>query len=738
MIFTIIVLTLTSTSICANTQKAQKKSKKSTLIYKKKAIPELSIQATEITGQPQTILELRNNIEIIHGDTIIKANFAKYKVIENQFEASDHISMKHLKNYYTGDALIINLSSYTGFITHPTYLLRQNGGYGQAQRIDFLPHNKIIVTHGTYSTCKMLNPDWHFSVSTLNIDTLSDIGVMHKPMLYLKNIPIFSIPSLSFPLSNKRKSGTLPPTFSITNKHGVELTMPYYFNIAPNYDLMFYPKYMSKRGLKLGFHTRYLGKTYIGEAKIEGIKDYIIGKHRYLLASIHSHTIVPGLTLTWNLYQISDSRYIQDFSRILTKNKKNFLMRHISLTYDNIYLKLKARVTKYRIFKNIINPTQKPYDKLPQLILKSHSKNIKGFNLKLETEFARFFNTYTQGSNIGEKMINGNRVYVLPSISYLITRSKYFIKPKIALNATAYRIHYVPDILFNLKKNIKKTIPIYSIKLGTSLMRNTILLNNNFLHTMQPRLLYVYTPYKDQTRFPNFDSKPANFNLKNILHVNNFTGHDRIDNDHQITFAVTSKLIKNNNKKKYLHMAFGQRFYLQQSKAIFNKNHIKINNQKIRSDMVLSYYGCVVDKVRIANIIRYDIKSKKLIQSHLKIRWKKNAKTSFGLTFKTNKLHHLPKKINIFGIWPISKHLYGISRLNYSVAKKKLMEHFFGIEYQSHCWILRFITQRASDASSKKHTSFYIQFELHGSSQLNLNPLNKLYKNKPRHQFLYY
>jgi LPS-assembly protein len=77
-------------------------------------------------------------------------------------------------------------------------------------------------------------------------------------------VPVLPIPAFSFPLSDKRKSGFLPPTLGLDNLNGVELTVPYYWNIAPNRDATLFPALMTKRGVDLGGEFRYLERDYNG------------------------------------------------------------------------------------------------------------------------------------------------------------------------------------------------------------------------------------------------------------------------------------------------------------------------------------------------------------------------------------------------------------------------------------------------------------------------------------------
>lgn len=683
----------------------------------------INISAEKITGILDQQINLDRNIQIIRDKTIIKADKAEYRINKNEIKATGNIWMKHFQNYYTGDIVIINLDTNKGHVINPRYLFTYNGGHGIANRIDFVSDHQIIVNNGIYSTCENPNKEWYIRASTFNFDKKNDTSFINKGMIYFKNIPIFRAPLISFSLSKQRKLGLLPPIFGITNNGGPELTVPYYFNTASNQDWTIYSKYIFKRGLHLKLHGDYHSQMYVGKTTLEGIKDQITHKKRYLFSSIHTQTLIPQLILSWNVNKTSDNHYLNDFSHIITNNTQNLLTRNVNLTYNSIYWTMNGSITKYQLLQDINNLIQKPYDRTLQLTFNIKRKNLNGFNINLMSEFARFSNVYTTGSNVGNDMIGGYRTYSTSSISYPIIHSGYFIIPKIILDITAY---YLNRAKLDEKLTLTRVIPIYSLDTGIVAERETYFFGQHIIQTLEPRLFYVRTPYKNQSNFPNFDSSTADFNFAQIFAENYFIGHDRISDANQVTSVMISRFIEKNGLER-LRLAIGQIFYFNEPKVILDDINSIINNRK--SNLLLSLSGRITNEIFLDNTIQYNENLKKLIRSNLSIHWQLTPKKILNITYRFNHNNDSLKQIDISAQWPILQHWYLISRINYTIPKKIISGSLLGIEYKNNCWISRFITQRISIASHKTSTSFLVQFELNGFSKINSNLLDIFHKN---------
>jgi len=692
----------------------------------------VNVSAEQMTGRPDRQINLDRDVEVVRGETTIKADKAEYRIIKDEVEATGHVWMKRLQDRYTGDKALMNMDSGKGYVTNPTYLFGKNGGRGKAEQIDFLSDDQAKVTEGTYSTCEALDPDWYIQASTMDLDSGRDVGTMHSGIVYFKGVPILGAPLMSFPLSGERKSGVLPPTFGVTSTGGAELTVPYYFNIAPNRDLTLYPRFIARRGLLLGAEGRYLGDGYSGVTTVEGIQDRQTGTGRYSISSLHSQTLAPGLVFGWNVNKASDNDYPSDFSHSVTASTQRLLIRDASLSYSSAYWSAVGRVTKYQLLQDVNNPIQKPYDRLPQLTLSAARQDVGGFDLNFASEFARFSNTFTTGSTAGSEMVGGDRMYANQSVSYPIVRPGYFITPKVMLDATTYRLN---NVGVGAPTNLTRVVPTYSLDAGMTFERDTSLFGRNMTQTLEPRLFYVRTPYRDQSLYPNFDSGVADFNFAQIFSENRFVGHDRISDANQITGALVSRFIEENGLER-LRAAVGQRFYFADPKVILDGTTSTINGSK--SDLLLSLGGQITNKLSLDNTVQYSETLRQMVRSTFGARWQPAPKKVLNLTYRLDRTNAtgILKQMDISGQWPVSQRWYAVSRINYSIPDKTVAEGLLGMEYKADCWVFRLVAQRIPTSSSKASTSFFIQLELNGFSKIGSNPLDALSASIPGYQII--
>jgi len=695
----------------------------------------VTVSAEQMSGRPDRQINLDRDVEVVRGETTIKADKAVYRIIQDEVDATGHVWMKRLQDRYTGDEATMNMDSGKGYVTNPTYLFGQNGGRGKAERIDFLSDDQAVVTQGTYSTCEAPDPDWYIRAETLDLDSGRDVGTMNNGIVYFKGVPIFGAPLMSFPLSGERQSGVLPPTFGMTSTGGAELTVPYYFNIAPNRDLTLFPKYIARRGLQLGVNGRYLGETYSGETTIEGIEDKLTGTGRYSLSSMHTQRLMPNLTFAWNVNKASDNDYPSDFSHSITTSTQRLLTRDVSLTYSGEYWSAVGRVSKYQLLQDVNNPIQKPYDRVPQLTLQAARQDVAGFDLNLASEFARFSNSVTLAAGNGTPMVGGDRMYVTPSISYPIVRPGYFITPKATLDATSYRLN---NVAVGAPTSLTRVVPTYSLDAGMTFERDSSWFGRPMTQTLEPRLFYVKTPYRDQSQYPNFDSGLADFNFAQIFSENRFVGHDRISDANQITAAVVSRFIEEDGLER-LRFAIGQRFYFADPKVILDNTTTTTLGSK--SDLLLSAGGQITQKLALDSTVQYSETLKQLVRGNVGVRWQPAPKKVLNLAYRLDRavlnadgtIGNL-KQVDLSGQWPVSQRWYAVGRINYSIPDKTVAEGLLGMEYKADCWVFRLVAQRIPTASTKASTSFFIQLELNGFSKLGSNPLDALSSSIPGYQ----
>src|ERR1700761_2596588 len=202
------------------------------------------------TGTTDQDMAAKGSAEVRRNTVVIKADALHYDQDTDMADAYGQVHVVNNGNSFVGPEAHMRVDSSEGFMTAPKYHFNVTGGSGSAERVDLLDNERSGFTKGPYTACACADdPAWYIKGSEFDFDTGADEGVAHNGVLFFQGLPIFASPWLSFPLSGDRRSGLLPLTFSVSSSNGFELSLPYYFNIAPNRDLTITPRIISRRGV---------------------------------------------------------------------------------------------------------------------------------------------------------------------------------------------------------------------------------------------------------------------------------------------------------------------------------------------------------------------------------------------------------------------------------------------------------------------------------------------------------
>ncbi len=678
----------------------------------------VDVSAEQITGRPDREIQLERNVEIIRDKTRVTSDKATYQIVEDEIEAQGNINIQRFGDRYTGDAMRLKMDSGEGYVTNPTYQLERNNAQGNAYRIDFESDDRATVSQGTYSTCEGPDPDWYLKADTLKLDQGRDIGVARNTIVYFKGFPILGTPAMSFPLSDARKSGFLPPTVGATSKGGLEVLIPYYINIAPNRDLTLYPKLISRRGLQLGADARYMGDSYVGQTKIEGLfNDQQTKTNRYSLTTIHNQNIMPGLSFGWNLNAASDDNYPSDFSHSITNSAQRLLPREMNLNYGQQFWRAAARVSNYQVLQDPLSPISRPYDRLPQLTFQAGRLDVGGFDWQLDTEATRFWHP---------DLVRGERLVINPKISYPIIRPGYFITPRMSFHATSYQLE---NQAAGQPTNLSRVLPTVSLDSGMVFERDAKFFGNAMTQTLEPRLFYVNTPYRNQSQLPVFDTAEADLSFPQLFSENRFIGNDRVSDANQLTAAVTSRYIEASGAER-MRFVLGQRFYFTDSRVTL------LNNvDPSRSDLLALVSGQVTSTISVDSNVQYSQSEGRLNRANYGARWQPAPKRVLNLQYRRDVPNKL-EQVDMSAQWPIANRVYAVGRINYSLPDRRVAEGLFGMEYKADCWVFRVVAQRTPTATGVSNSSLFFQLELNGLTRLGSNPLDALRSNIPGYQMV--
>nr|WP_307729193.1 LPS-assembly protein LptD [Massilia sp. IC2-278] len=685
----------------------------------------VTVRAEEIGGRPDREITLDRDVEITRGQTKMTADTACYRLVEDEVTANGNVNLWRFGDRYQGDSLQLNLESGRGWFLNPEYQLQMNNAQGRADRIDFLGEDQALVVDGTYSTCQGTNPDWYLKSSTLRLDSGRDVGIAGKTIVYFKNVPILGTPALSFSLSGARRSGWLPPSIGAGSKGKTEVMVPYYFNIAPNRDLTVFPRMMFDRGLQLGATGRYLGTTsrgpYSGETHFEYLRnDRITKTDRWLVDSLHNQQLSPAWSFGWNLHGASDDQYLSDFSRSVSTSAERQLVREASTTYITEFWNMSLRAQNFQVLQEPAAATNpgltipRPYARMPQFSFHTGRFDVNGFDWSVDAEATRFTHSVWN---------SGNRAVVMSQASYPWVRPGYYITPKLMLHASKYDM----DSNDGRRTDLSRVLPTFSLDAGMVFERETSLLGTAATQTLEPRLFYVRTPYKNQDEFPLFDTGESGFSYAQLFSENRYVGSDRISDANQLTAALVSRYIEGSGAER-LRLAVGQRFYFTEPRV--QTSGRADQNRKDRSDLLLAASGRIVESLNVDASVQYDATSSSVYSRNYGLRWSPGMLKVLNAEYRY--VRDSFRNADISAQWPLSTRWFGVGRVSYSLQDHKVLEGLVGLEYKADCWVFRMGAQRFVTAAQSTSTPVFFQLELNGLSGFGMgNPLDSFYKSIP-------
>lgn len=732
----------------------------------------LFIIADHMDGRAGDVTEAEGHVELRRAGTLLMADRATYMPADDEVDATGHVLLmqeggeirtphlrmrmaeqigfaesadyrvaSNIKNrFYEPQQTLSSVSSISANASGSPMMLHVPSSYGlptqvteprqievggHAERIDFVGENQMLLTDATYSTCKPGDTDWYFKADQIALDFDRNEGDAKGAALWFKEVPVLYTPVAGFPVGDKRRTGFLHPHWATSTKNGFDFTLPFYWNIAPDYDLTLYPRYLSKRGTQLGGDMRYLDYNYQGFLRFEYLpNDERTGLNRHAYQIQHRHDLGQGLSALFNWNAVSDDTYWQDFSSRLLQTSQTQLPRQLQLSYvPSPGWQSTLQVLRYQTLQP--DPTTtivRPYFLEPQLNITGYQPNISFMDFSMVGQFSRFIHQDVS-------KVQGDRLVLYPQFSAPIVQPAFQITPKVGLHMTSYNMDRVNA---GQEPSFSRVLPVFSIDSTVSFERETRLFDGDYIQTLEPRLYYVRIPYKDQSRYPVFDSGLTDFNFSQIFSENRYTGFDRVNDANQLTAAVTSRLLDSTTGIERVKAMIGQRYY-------FSPQRVAITGETTRqadfSNLVAAITGLVLPKTYSDVTWEYNYNDGRTERFSAGARYQPELGKVFSASYRYTRdpLSATPTvdQVDLAGQWPISGGWYGVGRYNYSIRDGKVLEAIAGVEYNAGCWATRVVAQRLGAISGAPNTTLFFQLELSDFGSLGSNPIGLLRRSVP-------
>lgn len=707
----------------------------------------VTISADRIEGYANQETSAFGNVELRQGEVSVQAERMRYVYPTDEVQASGDVRLARGDDHITGTGLRLRVRDNVGEFDRADYEfgLRGRAGYapvrarGKAELITLEGKDQYRLEHATLTTCKPGNDDWYMQVGELDLDMTRDLGVARNARLVFKGMPIAYVPWVDFPLHNQRKTGLLPPTIGSSGKSGLEISTPFYINLAPNQDLTIEPRQLSKRGLQLAGQYRYLQRSYDGDLRVEHMdNDRLRNISRYAVTLKHKHRLSDNLTGYVDINKVSDDNYFRDLSSRINITSQTTLPRDGLLAYDGGWWTATARAQRFQTLQDPLKPIIPPYDRMPQLTLKATRQYVGGADLGLTSEFVGFTRAsgfaagmgvggYTGGINTTD--VIGNRAMYYPSASLPLIMPGGYLTPKLGFNDTYYNLERNPA---GIPSTMRRTLPIASVDGGLVFERDASLSGRQFRQTLEPRLYYLYVPYQDQSKIPLFDTGLADFNYAQMFSENLFNGNDRIADANQLTVAATTRLVSPSNGQEVLRAMIGQRHYFENQRVALNDGTPTRTDKT--SDFLAALGGHISRYWTLDSALQYNTHRNYLERLGASLRYQPETSKLVNLGYRFTR--DVLDQIDLSAQWPLGGGWHGVGRYNYSTRDNRLVEGLAGFEYNGGCWIGRLVATRFAAATGTQTSAVFVQLELNGLSRIGSNPLETLKRNVPGYQLI--
>jgi LPS-assembly protein len=716
------------------------------------------LQADKLRIQPDIESVAEGNAEFRRGGLRIRADRLSYDEPQDLARASGKVRVNRDGARYSGPEFQLKVQRFEGFFLQPEFEFPLLGSGGRAQRIDFLDSARSRATAAEYTSCPrngVDEPAWLLRTDRVTLDLEASEGVAEGAVLRFQGVPILALPSLSFPLSDARRSGWLPPSFETDNRSGIELAVPYYWNIAPNRDATLTPRVITRRGLGLNSEFRYLEPGMRGTLALDWLpNDRVAGRSREALQWTHESNFDGGVRATIDGVRVSDDDWWKDFPNASRGPTSRLLALRLGLEkpFDVsggqglVY----ARALRWQALQGSDTPVVAPYERSPQVGVRLGGNVDGGWLYTVESEFNRF--TLPAGEQAQAGRVGGERWHLLAGLARPFREPGWFVVPRLSLNAATYSDS---GLLPTSSARRTRYIPTLSVDAGFEFERQTEAFGRALRQTLEPRLLYVQTPYREQSQLPNYDAAAKDFNFSSIYSDNQFSGVDRVSDAHQLTAGFTTRFVDANTGAEALRLGLVQRYLFRSQRVTAQSDGTPDGppTDKRLSDALLLGSTSVLPGWTLDAALQYSPDIQRSVRSIVGVRYSPGPFRTISTTYRFAR--GLSEQMEVGWQWPIwssqpasagaggrsdggtcAGTWYAVGRVNYSLKDSRVTDSVLGTEYDAGCWIARVVAERLSTGRSEATTRIMLQLELVGLSRIGSNPLKVLKDNIPGYRLL--
>ena len=681
------------------------------------------IQGDETLGVDGGIYNVTGNVTLRRGDQFLGTDSIEFSQDTGTYTATGNVRYQDSGMRVVAERLEGDQNSDSHRIDNVRYQLTERRGNGGAERIE-MQESKGRMFGSTYSTCPPSQRWWELRAQRIDVDTEEGTGVARNATLRIGKVPVLYVPWMPFPTDDRRRTGLLYPSISVSSRNGFDWRQPIYFNLAPNYDLTLTPRWMSKRGLQLGTEFRYLTDRGRGTFELEALPSDDLTwrerpeeiadprippenyrkKNRGMARYNGSYNVNRSWQARANLYWISDPAWLEDSSSTAEGVSISSLPSNIGIYGRGLYWTAAALAEYHMLSDNTIREVALPYNRLPRTYLR-WEQPFGRFLAGADTEAVRFEHVEP------ELKPGGSRLDLKPWVSLPLEGASWYVTPTLAWRYTGYQL----DEAFT-NRSPSRSQPIGTVDAGLFLDRTTRFRGESFLHTLEPRLFYLNSPYREQDDIPLFDTRPMSFSWGQLFRDNRYSGADRQGDANQLTLALTTRLIRESDGREKLSASVGQIRYFEDARVTLGG---EVPVEKGSSSWVADTSYAINDRWTVGASYQWNPATRREDLATFRTRYLigDDGIVNLSYRYRRNVLRQtdLLEQVDLSFLYPINPSWSLVGRYYYSLQAREVIEGIAGVQWESCCIAARLVGRRyVRNTRGEMNDSIQLEIELKG------------------------
>lgn len=676
------------------------------------------IAADELHAKQGDKASFSGNVEFSQGPRALKAENTVLDEQAQTLKASGNIEFQDNLVSVKSDTFDANLKDHQASLNSAEYQLFEQQGRGEASNLMINDEQNLSLEDASYTACPPDDVTWEIRAEKIDIDSSEQWATTKNATVRLFNVPVMYLPYFSYPIGDQRHSGFLFPSISTSTKNGVDVSTPYYWNIAPNFDATITPRLMTRRGLQLQTEFRYLLGQNNGNLNVEYLADdRELDRDRYLLHWDHKGQYQRHWRFNTDYTRISDDNYFNDLGDKLGKVNENQLLQTGDVGYHTKNWYTELLVQDFQVLGN----TEQPHTLLPQLsFVGDWDLNWQTLQFGFDSEISNF--THSDSS-----LYTAQRVHFEPSLSLPYVVPAGFFKADLALMHTYYSQDKGSNFEYDyLASSVNRTLPKVSVQGGLNFDRNTLWFGDNYTQTLEPVIKYLYIPYTNQDDIGIYDTDNLQQDYYGLFRDKRYSGLDRIADANQITLGVHSRFLSPSNQET-LRLSLGQIIYFEPSRTTLIPGSEPSDNSssalafEADANIQKDWYGHTGFQI--------DTLEGRLNKANAAIEWRPEAQKLVQMNYRYSQATEtMVSDVNQVGTkvaWPITDSVSAVGSYYRDMILDRSIESYLGVQYNSCCWGIRLTYQRGLqstyvddssgvDRVGEFDTSLRLDFEIKG------------------------